>query len=119
MYKRRVLIVEDDVIIANFERESLEANGFDVDIAVDGVEGLQRVKNNGYEAIISNFSMPRMSGDEFYQEVKKLGKDLERRFIFVTAFINEFIESTGNKYLRKPFTSEQLVQTIEDLMKVR
>ncbi len=118
MYKKRILIVEDDEIIANLEREILEANGFDVDIAGDGVEGLERIRSGGYDAIISDFSMPRMRGDEFYQEVKKLGKDLEKQIIYVSAAINDFIKSTGNRFLKKPFTLEQLVETIKDFKKL-
>jgi len=118
MDKKGILIVEDDEIIANLETEILENNGFDVDIARDGVEALQRIRSDGYDAIISDFSMPRMRGDEFYQEVKRLGKDLEKRIIFISAAINDFIESTGNIFLKKPFTSEQLVETIKDFMKL-
>lgn len=118
MYKKRILIVEDDEIMANLEMEILEANGFDVDIAGDAVDGLQRIRSDGYDAIISDFSMPRMRGDEFYQEVKRLGKDLEKRIIFISAAINYFIKSTGNRFLKKPFTLEQLVKTIEDFMKL-
>jgi len=119
MYKKRILIVENDDIIAKLEREILEKNGFEVDIARDGVEGLQRVNSDRYDVIISDLLMPRMGGDEFYQEVKRLGKDLEKRVIFVTSAINDFIESTGNRFLKKPFTSEQLVKATKDFMNLR
>jgi Response regulator containing CheY-like receiver, AAA-type ATPase, and DNA-binding domains len=77
--EKRILIVEDDEVVAYLEREILEGEGFDVETARDGVEGLRKIKQDGYGAIILDFEMPRMKGDELYLEVKKLSQNLEKK----------------------------------------
>jgi DNA-binding response OmpR family regulator len=116
MDKKRVLIVEDDETIANLERAVLEVEGFEVEIARDGVEGLEMVKSNGYDVIISDFTMPKMMGDEFYLKVKELNQSLAKRIIFVTSTINDFMRSTGNRILEKPFSNQHLVQTVKEYL---
>jgi DNA-binding NtrC family response regulator len=115
MNKKRVLIVEDEEMIAELEREILEREGFEIEIAQDGTEGLERLKQNEYIVVISDFQTTKMKGDEFYLEVKRLNQDLEKRIIFVSGTINDFIESTGNIFLRKPFSNEQFLEIVKDL----
>ncbi len=115
MYKKRALILEDDKIVAFLEKEILEREGFEVEVAGDGVEGLEKVSQNVYDLIISDIIMPRMRGDEFYLAVRRLGRGLEKKIIFVSGSVDDFIKSTGNKFLYKPFTSKLLAQTVRDV----
>jgi CheY-like chemotaxis protein len=117
MCRKRVLILEDDKITAYLEKEILEGEGFEVEVARDGAEGLERIRQKGYDIIISDVVMPKMRGDEFYLAVKGLSQGLEKRIIFVSGTINEFVKSTGNKYLSKPFSSELLVQVVRDVFR--
>lgn len=116
MYKKRILIIEDEEMLADLEKEILEGEGFEVEVTRNGAEGLERIKQNGYDVIISDFQMPKMRGDEFYLEVKNLSRNLEKRIIFVSASINDFIESTGNRFLVKPFSNQQLTQVVKDFI---
>lgn len=115
VYKKRALILEDDRIIAFLEKEILEGEGFEVEVAGDGAEGLEKVRRSAYDLIISDVVMPRMSGNEFYLAVRGLGGGLEKRIIFVSGSIDDFIKSTGNRFLHKPFSSNLLVQTVRDV----
>ena len=112
--KKRILIVEDDVIIANLEREILEGEGFKIEVARDGMEGLEKIKQNGYDVIISDCDMPRMRGSELYIEVQKLSPDLAKKIIFVSGTISDFIRSTGNRFLKKPFSPQRLIEAVND-----
>ncbi len=116
MNKKRILIVEDDELIAQLMKEILERQKFDTEIAVDGIEGLEKIKRNKYDVIISDCHMPRMRGDKFYLEVQKLGQDLARRIIFISGSMNDFIRLTGNKLLAKPFSHQQLIDVVNDLI---
>ncbi len=116
MGNTRILIIEDDEAIANLEKRILEQEPYEVEIAGDGFEGLKKIMNRNYDIIISDFTMPRMKGDEFYLEVQKVAKGLEKRIIFVTGYINDFIESTGNKYLVKPFSNKMFLQKIKEFL---
>jgi CheY-like chemotaxis protein len=115
MYKKRALILEDDKIVAFLEKEILEGEGFEVEVVGDGAEGLEKVRRNVYDLIISDIMMPRMRGDEFYLAVRKLGRGLEKKIIFVSGSVDDFIKSTGDKFLYKPFTSKLLAQTVRDV----
>jgi DNA-binding response OmpR family regulator len=114
--KKRILVVDDDEIIVTLIKEILEEEGFKVDIAGDGMEGLERIKKNGYDAIISNMNMPRMKGDKLYLEVKELSPALAKKILFISGNISDFIKSTGNRYLKKPFSREELVKTVKDII---
>ena len=114
--KKRILVVDDDEIIVGLVKEILEGEGFKVEIARDGMDGLEKIKQNGYDAIISNMNMPRMKGDKLYLEVKELSPTLVKKILFISGNINDFIKSTGNRYLKKPFSREELVKTVKDII---
>ncbi len=119
MSKKRALILEDDAITASLEKLVLQREGFEVEVARDGAEGLKRLRQNGYDLIISDVIMPKMRGDEFYLMVKELYQGLENRIIFVSGSTNDFIMSTGNRFLVKPFSSHLLTKVVRDLSKNR
>src|ERR1700756_556572 len=114
--KKRILVIENDEILVQLIKEVLEGEGFAVEIARDGAEGLERIKRNRYDVIISDCEMPRMKGSKLYLEVKKLSPDLAKRIIFVPGTITDFIKSTGNRFLRKPFSLQQLVELVKELI---
>lgn len=114
--KKRILIVDDDDILAPLMKIILQGEGFETEIAKDGIEGLEKVKHDEYHVIISDCEMPRMKGDKFYLEVQKLSQDLAKRIIFISGNINDFIMSTGNRFLSKPFSNQQLVETVKNLI---
>lgn len=113
--KKRILIVDDD-ILSLLMKAILQGEGFEVEIAKDGIEGLEKVNLGEYHVIISDCEMPRMKGDRFYLEVQKLNQDLVKRIIFISGNINEFIMSTGNRFLSKPFSNQQLIEIVKDLI---
>lgn len=116
MNKKRILIVDDDEIVAQLMKEILQGQGFETEVARDGMEGLEKIKKNEYDVIISDCYMPQMRGDKLYIEVQKLSQDLAKRIIFITGNINDFIISTGNRFLVKPISHKQLIDVVNDLI---
>jgi Response regulator containing CheY-like receiver, AAA-type ATPase, and DNA-binding domains len=110
---KNALIVENNSIIAMDMKQTLERNGYDVDTALDGVEGLEKVMQKAYDLILMKNKMQRMSGEELYQEVLSLDEDLAKKIIFASGCITDFIKSTGNPYLEKPFFDEQLIGAVK------
>ena len=113
--KKRALVIDDDKEIASIEREILETEGFEVSVVDNGLEGLKEIKQSVYDVIISDFEMPRMKGDDLYLEVKKLGKNIEKRIIFVSGNINDFIRSTENRFLAKPFSIDEFREVVKEV----
>jgi two-component system, OmpR family, response regulator VanR len=113
---KRILIVDDDEIVVHLIKEILERQGFKTEVARDGIEGLEKIKQNEYDVIISNRAMPRMRGEQLYLEVHKLSQKLAKRIIFISGDITDFIRSTGNRFLAKPFSHQQLIEVVKDLI---
>ena len=65
----KVLIVEDDELIAELERDYLEAGGFEVELIFDGNEGLNRAMAGGWDALILDVMLPGKSGFEVCREI--------------------------------------------------
>lgn len=114
--KERILVVDDDKIVVELVKKILRRAGFEVETARDGVEGLEKIKQGVYNAIVSNLNMPRMKGDKLYLEVRKSNPDLAKKIIFISGYITDFIRSTGNRFLKKPFSSQELIEAVNEVI---
>jgi CheY-like chemotaxis protein len=111
----RILIVDDSAVIRELLTEYLGELGHQVDIAVDGVEGLQKARDGAYDMCICDLHLPRKNG---YQLLIELGDDRGRmQFVFTDSMPDELYEriqsSTAFICLRKPFDLEQLRTILE------
>jgi DNA-binding response OmpR family regulator len=118
---KAVLVVDDDKQLASALQWILADENYLVDIAFDGEEALLKVKVHEYDAVICDVMMPRLRGDEFYVQAKKLRPNLADRFIFITGFaadsdIREFLSARRLKYLIKPFPIKQLMTCVKELL---
>jgi len=68
--KKRVLVVDDSITVRETERNLLESEGYQVEIAVDGMDGWNATRTNQYDLIISDIDMPRMNGFELVEQIK-------------------------------------------------
>ena len=102
-----ILIVNNDDAIAKLLMKILESEGH-IDIAGNGREGLQKVKEKDYDLIFSTVEMPVVDGMQFYSEAKKLYPGLQKNFLFFTSEPSaqriKFFENEDVKYLKKPST---------------
>lgn len=111
----RVLIVEDDILIAELERDYLEAGGFDVELVFDGNEGLARAMTGGWDALILDVMLPGRSGFEICREVRG---NLDLPVLMVTAKKEDVDKIRGlglgaDDYLVKPFSPAELVARVK------
>lgn len=68
----KLLIVEDDIFFQKFYKSQLEAQGFEVDVATNGSEGLEKIKSFQPNVILLDIIMPKMDG---FEVLEALGKD--------------------------------------------
>lgn len=118
---KAVLVVDDDKQLANALQYILADENYLVDVAFDGEEALLKVKVHEYDAVICDVMMPRLRGDEFYVQAKKLRPNLADRFIFITGFgadsdIREFLSARRMKHLIKPFPIKELTACVKKLL---
>ncbi len=117
--KRKIVLIEDDREISSTLYGVLDAAGYDVKTASNGIEGKKQIEEHQPDLVITDMMMPRMGGFpvlEFIQSVKNPPK-----VIMITA--NEggrhkaYAEMLGvDDYLRKPFAMDAMLQTIERVL---
>ena len=111
----RVLIIEDDELIAELERDYLEANGYETDLAFDGITGEQKAKTEKYDAILLDVMLPGKTGFDVCRELRK---SLRLAIIMVTAKNEDIDKIRGlglgaDDYLVKPFSPAELVARVK------
>jgi signal transduction histidine kinase/CheY-like chemotaxis protein len=116
-----VLLVEDEVALAQAVGDGLADAGFVVDRAGDGLEALDKVAGRTYDLIVCDLKMPRIDGTEFYRAIAASNPSLSRRVIFVTGDVvgteaERFLEESGCRWLAKPFRLGDLLRTARELL---
>jgi CheY-like chemotaxis protein/anti-sigma regulatory factor (Ser/Thr protein kinase) len=113
----RILVVDDEPAIAGFLSRALSDQGHVVDLAASGLEVVGRTDLDIYDLLLLDMKMPGIGGAELFENLRQLPGDIISRVVFVTGdtasiTTQEFIERTGNPVLAKPFTLEQLTETV-------
>jgi CheY-like chemotaxis protein len=108
---KKILIVMNDDSVAKLLKTVLESEGH-IDIAGNGRAGLQKVKDQDYDLIVSAIEMPIIDGIKFYNEAKGLYPDLHKRFLFFTGAPSSeqvsFFQDQDLRYLTKPATINEI-----------
>ena len=115
--RKRVLVVDDEPLIRDVLRKSLETHRYTVDLAEDGTEAWTKIRSAFYDCILLDLRMSGTSGGELYRLIAACDQELAKRVIFITGNpINQvgdsFITESGIPILRKPFCLEELHRQI-------
>lgn len=116
--RQSILLLEDDLPLAEMLRSSLESNGFIVETVENGADGIRKILEKEFNLIICDMVMPHLPGDMFYTAVSRINPDLCRRFIFMTGFTADpkydaFIRKVNGTMLWKPFPVSDLLNVIK------
>lgn len=111
----RVLIIEDDELIAELERDYLEANGYETKLAFDGETGEKLAKTEHFDTILLDVMLPSKNGFDICRELRK---KMKLPIIMVTAKKEEIDKIRGlglgaDDYLVKPFSPAKLVARVK------
>ena len=111
----KILIVEDDVAIADLEKDYLELSGFDVEVANDGLIGYQKAMEEDYNLVILDLMLPGMDGFEI---CRKLREEKNTPIIMVSAKKDDIDKIRGlglgaDDYMTKPFSPSELVARVK------
>lgn len=112
---KKILIVEDDLSIAEVEKDYLEINGFAVDIENTGTEGLKRALDENYNLIILDLMLPGADGFMICKEVRKR-KDIPIIMISARGEDIDKVRGLGlglDDYMTKPFSPNELVARVK------
>lgn len=112
---KRILIIEDNKEITELERDYLEANEFEVDIAEDGVTGLEKALTDEYNLILLDIMLPRMDGFQVCREIRAQ-KDVPILMVSAKREDIDKIRGLGlgaDDYISKPFSPSELVARVK------
>jgi DNA-binding response OmpR family regulator len=116
----RVLVIEDDEELADAIVSGLRLEQMAVDVAYDGVSGLERALVNDYDVTVLDRDLPGMRGDDVCAEMIAAGRRSRVLMLTAAAAIEDRVEGLGigaDDYLPKPFAFDELVARLEALLR--
>lgn len=111
----RILIVEDEIAIAELEKDYLELSGFDVEVSNDGKEGLNKALKEDYDLFILDLMLPGIDGFEICRQIRA---EKNTPIIMVSAKKDDIDKIRGlglgaDDYMTKPFSPSELVARVK------
>jgi two-component system alkaline phosphatase synthesis response regulator PhoP len=124
--KKRILVVDDEPDFAAIVQGNLEKEGFEVDVAYDGVQGLAKIKANPPDAVVLDVMMPEKDGYQVCRELKRDKTLCDIPVILLTA-VASHVSSTryshadgmsteADDYIPKPASAEEITDSIKSLL---
>jgi CheY-like chemotaxis protein len=118
---KRILVVEDEPIIAGLLSDMLMADGHEVDAVNTGRAALERLAVQDYDLIVSDLRMPVLDGRGLYRALEANRPEMLRRILFVTGSAldpgnEEFLARTRVPWLAKPFSITELTRLTQKVL---
>lgn len=116
----RILVVDDDRAVRESLRRSLTFNGYSVDLAVDGVDALEKATVQRPDALVLDVMMPRLDGLEVCRRLRSTGDDLPILVLTARDSVSERVaglDAGADDYLPKPFALEELLARLRALLR--
>lgn len=115
-----ILVVEDNEIIAQGLKRILEKQHYTVDVATDGMAAMEMLLDNKYNLVMTDISMPHVTGTQLIQAIKRNGYD-DVKIIVLTSFthesaISEVLALGADDCLTKPFNTRDLLHRVSKLL---
>lgn len=114
----RILVVEDEVHLAEALVQLLKKNNYTVDNVYDGEDGLDYAMSNIYDVIILDLMLPKMDGITIIKELRRYGNDTPVIMLTAKSEISDKVkglDSGADDYLAKPFNTDELLARIRAL----
>ncbi len=121
MSKTKVFYVEDELFLAKIVKESLESRGFDVTMESDGGKALAAFKKAEPDICVLDVMLPNKDGFEIADEIRNINEEIPIIFLTAKTQTEDVVKGFtigGNDYVRKPFSMEELIVRIQNLLRL-
>jgi len=118
--KPKILLVEDDTSLGFIISDQLKANGYEVTLCSDGLEGFKRYNEDTYHMCILDVMMPKKDGFTLAKDIRKMDKDIPILFLTAKSMTEDKVEgfnAGGDDYLTKPFSTDELAVRVKALLR--
>lgn len=118
--KKKILIVEDDSTLSQMMNDKFSHEGFDIDLALDGEEALDKVRKNKYDMVLLDILMPKMHGIEVLTQMRKNDETFKMPVIILTALDSAERELEAHKlgaieyFVKSKYTLDDVVKKVRD-----
>ena len=116
----KILVIEDDEKIASFIAKGLKENGYDVDMATDGLLGQSMAEQEQYDAVVADIMLPSKDGLKIVQDLRAKNISIPVIFLSAKSSVEDRIaglQAGGDDYLGKPFAISELTARIQALIR--
>ena len=116
----KILLAEDDQNFGDVLKSYLSLNGFEVDLAKDGLEAYKYFQNHNYNLCLLDVMMPKMDGFQLAQKIKTANQKIPIVFLTAKSLKEDVIEGFkigADDYITKPFNSEELLYRVKAVLK--
>jgi DNA-binding response OmpR family regulator len=119
MSKIKLLLAEDEPALGQIVKESLETRDFEVTLCADGMQALKQFHQEAPALLILDVMMPKMDGFTLAKEIRSVDDTVPIIFLTAKSQTSDVVEGFsigGNDYLKKPFSIEELIARINNLL---
>ncbi|HKL26461.1 MAG TPA: response regulator transcription factor [Desulfuromonadales bacterium] len=114
----RILVVEDEIKVANFIQRGLEGEGFSVDMANDGETGVAKAEQGAYDLILMDIMLPKLDGLEAIRQIRDKGNKTPVLCLTAKDTVDDIVaglDTGSDDYLTKPFAFSELLARVRAL----
>jgi two-component system NtrC family sensor kinase len=116
----RILVVEDEIEIAETLSEILTRMGFETEVVLNGEEALDRIGRSDYDLVLSDIRMPLLDGPGLYRALSQRNAQLINRLAFITgdslsSEVQSFLRDTKRPCLEKPFLPADVMRLVSEM----
>jgi two-component system response regulator ArlR len=112
----KILVIEDEIGIANFLKQGLEEEGYEVLTASNGQSGIDLALSVDVDLILLDWMLPKVTGIDVCKTIRKTNLDVPILFLTAKDTVQETIEGLqagANDYIKKPFSFEELLERVK------
>jgi DNA-binding response OmpR family regulator len=111
-----ILVIEDEAKVASFIKKGLQQSGYEIDIAVDGEEGYEKVRVNNYDVILLDLMLPKIQGLDLIPKIRECKPTVPIIAVTAKGSVEDRVQGLNlgcDDYLTKPFSFAELLARIQ------